>query len=147
QPVLVKVLPTLEVAPNRRATPSEGQALEGAALYQVSKFGLAYPFLTAGVGGRYVDVAAADVTVHQGQAGNAQPCKVEVVSYLPGTLVDVVRRVAVAIIGQGASTGTVDAHPLAVAAYLHQAKVDGVMAMLEGEHAGIGFVAQITVQL
>ncbi|MNO98766.1 hypothetical protein D3C76_905200 [compost metagenome] len=91
-------------------------------------------------------VVAADVAVHQGQAGNAEGDEVVVVTHLPGLLFGVVIAGVVAVVGQGPATGAVDPHPHVVAAEFLQADVEGVAAVFGREQGKRGLVVEVAGQ-
>ncbi|MNM72885.1 hypothetical protein D3C81_845900 [compost metagenome] len=91
-------------------------------------------------------VVAADVAVHQGQARNAECDEVVVMTHLPGFFLGVVIAGVVAVVGQGAAAGAVDAHPDIVAAEFLQADVEGVAAVLGREEGERGFVVEVAGQ-
>ena len=123
-PVLIELV-IAEVPAHGRVAPLHIEVLQRTALHRVGQLRLTPPFLA--VGDRPgVYVAAADIAVHQGQPRNPEHHKVKVMAHLPGLFLGVVVAGVVAVVGQGAAAGAVDAHPGAVATEFLQANVEGV---------------------
>ncbi|CAI8959709.1 hypothetical protein EMIT0357P_60090 [Pseudomonas marginalis] len=91
-------------------------------------------------------VTAADIAVHQGQSRHAEYHEVEVMPHLPGFFLGVVVAGVVAVVGQGAATGAVDAHPHAVAGEFLQAHIEGVAAVFGREQGEHGLVVEVAGQ-
>ena len=93
-----------------------------------------------------MDVIAADIAVHHGQARHAEYCKVQIVTHLPGTFLGQVVAGVVAVVGQGAAAGAVDLEPAIVATDFLQAHIQGV-ALVFGRQQGVGgSVVEVTRQ-
>src|SRR5690606_24237489 len=89
-----------------------------------------------------MDAVAADVAVHQGQAGYAHAREIVVVANLPGAFVGVAVIVGEAVVDQGAAAGAIDTHELGVAAELLVGKGEAVVAGLGREAALVDLVVQ-----
>src|SRR5690606_40587311 len=141
QTVLVAIA-TCAIATESSVTPFDVQVLQRTFLEGVADIGVASPLFAFRYAGT-LEVVAAQVTGHEGQAGNADGCEVKVVAGLPGLLVFLSKVTNLYIVDQVGVDVTADIGKAGVAGHLPVAEAETVATERVGDHGTEGLVVDV----
>src|SRR5690606_28467429 len=141
QTVLVAIA-TCAIATESSVTPFDVQVLQRTFLEGVADIGVAFPLFAFRYAGT-LEVVAAQVTGHEGQAGNADGCEVKVVAGLPGLLVFLSKVTNLYIVDQVGVDVTADIGKAGVAGHLLVAQAETVATERVGDHGTEGLVVDV----